>query len=234
MAPMKVHWFQHVPFEGLGAIEQWLLSRGHTLSCTRFYANETPPVNSHGFDWLIVMGGPMNVYEHDAYPWLSAEKNLIREAIAAGRRVLGICLGAQLIADVLGGKVYRNGEREIGWFPVRAVSAGAASSFSFPGETPVFHWHGDTFSLPPGSVWLAESDGCAHQAFAVGKRVIGLQFHLEMTVGDVSAIAQACADELTPGRYVQPADTIISQARQNEPAAVKLLGRLLAVLEQQP
>jgi GMP synthase-like glutamine amidotransferase len=229
---MKVHWFQHVPFEGLGAIEPWMLSRGHTLSCTRFYANEVPPATSHGFDWLIVMGGPMNIYEHDAYPWLLAEKNSIREAIAAGRRVLGICLGAQLIADVLGGKVCRNGEREIGWFPVRAVSAGAASAFSFPGEALVFHWHGDTFSLPPGSVWLAESDGCAHQAFAMGKRVLGLQFHLEMTAGDVGAIARACADELAPGRYVQPADTIILQATQNEPAAVKFLGRLLAVLEQ--
>ena len=110
---MKVHWFQHVPFEGLGAIEEWLLSRGHTLSCTRLYANEAPPVNSHGVDWLIVMGGPMNVYEYRAHPWLRSEKHLIREAITAGKRVLGICLGAQLIADVLGGKVYQNGEREI-------------------------------------------------------------------------------------------------------------------------
>jgi GMP synthase-like glutamine amidotransferase len=229
---MKVHWFQHVPFEGLGAIEEWLLARGHTLSCTRFYADEAPPVNSDGFDWLIVMGGPMNVYQYDVHPWLLSEKQLIREAITAGKRVLGICLGAQLIADVLGGKVYQNGEREIGWFPVRAVSAGVASSFVLPAETSVFHWHGDTFSLPPGSVWLAESDGCAHQAFAVGARVLGLQFHLEMTAASVSGIAQACADELASGRYVQPADIIISQAKQNEPAAAKLRGRLLAVLEQ--
>jgi GMP synthase-like glutamine amidotransferase len=229
---MKVHWFQHVPFEGLGAIEEWLLSRGHALSCTRFYAGEAPPADSGGFDWLIVMGGPMNVYQYEAHPWLSSEKRLIREAIAAGKRVLGICFGAQLIADVLGAKVYQNDEREIGWFPVRAVSTGASSAFAFPGETTVFHWHGDTFSLPPGSVWLAESDGCAHQAFAVGTHVLGLQFHLEMTATGVSGIAQGCADELTPGRYVQPADIIISQAKKNEPAAAKLLGRLLAALEQ--
>jgi GMP synthase-like glutamine amidotransferase len=231
---MKVHWFQHVPFEGLGAIEGWLLARGHALSCTRFYADEAPPVDSAGFDWLIVMGGPMNVYQYDAHPWLLAEKQLIREAIIAGRRVLGICLGAQLIADVLGGKVYENNEREIGWFPVRAVSAGVSSPFAFPEETTVFHWHGDTFSLPPGGVWLAESDGCAHQAFAVGTQVLGLQFHVEMTAAGVSRLTQACADELAPGRYVQPVDMIISQARQNEPAAGKLLGRLLAVLEQGP
>ena len=228
---MKVHWFQHAPFEGLGLIEEWLVARGHTLSCTRFYADEAPPVNSGGFDWLIVMGGPMNVYQYDAHPWLSSEKHLIREAITAGKRVLGICLGAQLIADVLGGKVYRNCEREIGWFPVRAVSAGVSSAFAFPDETPVFHWHGDTFSLPPGSLWLAESDGCAHQAFAVGKHVLGLQFHLEMTATGVSGIAQACAGELTPGRYVQPADLLILQAKLNEPASAKLLGQLLTVLE---
>jgi GMP synthase-like glutamine amidotransferase len=229
---MKVHWFQHVPFEGLGAIEGWLRARGHTLACTRFYAGEPPPVNPDGFDWLIVMGGPMNVYQYEAYPWLSSEKHLIREAITAGKRVLGICLGAQLIADVLGGKVYQNGECEIGWYPVRAVSAGVSSPFAFPRETPVFHWHGDTFSLPPGSAWLAESDGCAHQAFAVGTRVLGLQFHLEMTAAGVSGIAQACAGELTPARYVQSADMIISQAKANEPATAKLLGRLLAGLEQ--
>jgi GMP synthase-like glutamine amidotransferase len=229
---MKVHWFQHISFEGLGAIEGWLLARRHTLSCTRFYAGEAPPVNPDGFDWLVVMGGPMNVYQYEAHPWLSSEKHLIREAITAGKRVLGICLGAQLIADVLGGKVYQNGEREIGWYPVRAVSAEVPSPFAFLGETSVFHWHGDTFSLPPGSVWLAESDGCAHQAFAVGTRVLGLQFHPEMTADDISRIIQGCADELTPGRYIQPADFIISQAKGNEPAAAKLLGRLLAGLEQ--
>jgi GMP synthase-like glutamine amidotransferase len=112
------------------------------------------------------------------------------------------------------------------------VSAGVSSSFAFPEETLVFHWHGDTFSLPPGSVWLAESEGCAHQAFALGKQVLGLQFHLEMTAAGIRRIAQACANELAPGRYVQPADIIISQAKQNEPAAAKLLGQLLTVLEQ--
>jgi len=229
---MKVHWFQHVPFEGLGAIEEWLLAHSHTLSCTRFYADESPPVSADAFDWLIVMGGPMNIYQYRAHPWLRSEKRLIGEAIAAGKRVLGVCLGAQLIADVLGGKVYQNGEREIGWFPVRAVPAGASSLFAFPKETPVFHWHGDTFSLPPGSAWLAESDGCAHQAFAVGTHVLGLQFHLEMTAADVSRIAQSCADELTPGRYVQATDMIISQAKENGPASSKLLGQLLTVLEQ--
>jgi len=127
---MKIHWFQHVPFEGLGALEGWLLARGHALTCTRFHAGDAPPQSPDGFDWLIVMGGPMNVYQYRDHPWLPAEKRMICETIAAGKRVLGICLGAQLIADALGGKVYQNDEREIGWFSIRAgpvcpVGAGA-------------------------------------------------------------------------------------------------------------
>ena len=229
---MKVHWLQHVPFEGLGVIEDWLTTRGHTLACTRLYAGEALPAGPDGFDWLIVMGGPMNINQHRDHPWLLPEKKLIHAAVAAGKRVLGVCLGAQLIADALGGKVFQNAEREIGWLPVRAVAAGADSPFAFPAKTTVLHWHGDTFSLPPGSTWLAESEGCAHQAFAVGPRVLGLQFHLEMTAADLGRIAQACADELTPARYVSTADQLVTGAGTNGPAAAELLGRLLSVLEQ--
>jgi GMP synthase-like glutamine amidotransferase len=227
---MRVHWFQQVPFEGLGAIEGWLRTRGHVLSCTRFHAGEAPPATSEGFDWLIAVGGPMNVYQYRDYPWLRAEKRLLRATVAAGKPVLGLCLGAQLIADALGGKVYQNEEREVGWFPVRAVSDGDASPFRFPAETSVFHWHGDTFSLPPGSTWLAESAGCAHQAFAVGSRVLGLQFHLEMTPVDIGRLTEACGEELKPGRYVQPVGEMIARAKHDEAAA--LLDRLLSVLEQ--
>jgi GMP synthase-like glutamine amidotransferase len=227
---VKIHWFQHVPFEGLGALEGWLRARGHTLSCTRFYAGEAPPATSAGFDWLIVMGGPMNVYQHRDHPWLPVEKRLLGEAIAAGQRVLGICLGAQLIADVLQGKVYQNAEREIGWFPVTAVPGDASSPFQFPAETQVLHWHGDTFSLPPGSTWLARSAGCAHQAFAVGSRVLGLQFHLEMTATEIDRIAAAGGDELADGRYIQSVDQMIAGAKDNG-AAVALLDRLLTALE---
>jgi GMP synthase-like glutamine amidotransferase len=227
---MKIHWFQHVPFEGLGAIEGWLRARGHTLAGTRFHAGEAPPVNADGFDWLIIMGGPMNVYQYRDHPWLRAERDLIARAVAAGKRVLGVCLGAQLIADALGGKVYQNDEREIGWFPVRSVPDGDASPFKFPPEVMVFHWHGDTFSLPPGSRWLAESAGCPHQAFAVGSRVLGLQFHLEMSAADIGRIAEDCGDELTPARYVQAVERILTQAKDNVSALV-LLDRLLSALE---
>ena len=227
---MKIHWFQHVPFEGLGAIEGWLLARGHTLTCTRFYAGETAPAGVDGFDWLIIMGGPMNIYQYRDHPWLRAEKRVIRDAVAAGKRVLGVCLGAQLIADALGGKVYQNDEREIGWFPVTAVPEGKDSPFAFPPETVVFHWHGDTFSLPPGGVWLARSEGCEHQAFAIGAHVLGLQFHLEMTPADVARIARECAGELTPGRFVQSTE-VIELCASRVTATTELLDRVIERME---
>jgi GMP synthase-like glutamine amidotransferase len=229
---MKVHWFQHVEFEGLGLIESWLRARCHELSTTRWWAGEVAGAEAEAAEWLIVMGGPMNIYQHRDHPWLIAEKAAISAAVARGARVLGVCLGAQLIADVLGGKVMQNAEREIGWWPVRAVAEGAASRYVFPPEATVLHWHGDTFTLPPGAVRLAASEGCAQQAFAVGERVLGLQFHLEMGAAAVTAIASACADELTPARrWVQSAETITNGAYEHAQAASKLLAKLLAAME---
>lgn len=231
---MKVHWFQHVPFEGLGLIEPWLRARGHELQATRWWAGETAGAAAAECDWLIVLGGPMNIYQHRDFPWLVAEKAAIAAAVARGARVLGICLGAQLIADVLGGKVLQIAEREIGWWPLRAVDAGAVTGepFAFPPETIVLHWHGDTFTLPPGARRLAESAGCAQQAFAVGARVLGLQFHLEMGAGAVAEIASACRDELSGGgRWVQPTEAITEGAYTHARAANVLLAKLLAAME---
>ncbi len=234
---MKILWFQHVAFEGLGLIEPWLRARGHELEAVRWWAGETAdPGAAAACDWLIVMGGPMNIYQHRDHPWLVAEKAAIGAAIAAGRRVLGICLGAQLVADVLGGKVAQNAEREIGWWPVRATGgaegASGASRYAFPAEETVLHWHGDTFTLPPGATRLAESDGCAQQAFAWGERVLALQFHLEMGADAVAEIAAGCADELAGGgRWVQPAERLVYGARTHGPAAEELLGRMLAAQE---
>ncbi len=228
---MRIHWFQHAPFEGLGAIKSWALERGHTLTCTRFHAGETAPATVDEIDWLIVMGGPMNVYQYRDYPWLRAEKRVIRDAVTANKRVLGVCLGAQLIADALGGKVYQNDEKEIGWFPVTAVPEGMESPFALPDQVVVFHWHGDTFTLPPGGVWLGRSEACEHQAFAVGEHVLGLQFHLEMTPTDVAAITTACADELKPAPHVQEASEILARSITEQAGTTVLLEWLLGVLE---
>ncbi len=208
---MRIHWFQHVPFEGLGSIGRWMEAGGHSLSVTRFYEGDPLP-DVAGIDLLIVMGGPMNIYEEDIYPWLAPEKKFIGRAIEGGGKVLGICLGAQLIADVLGGKVTRNQYKEIGWFPIEMTPDAAESSIfgSLPKRLTALHWHGDTFALPPGAVRTASSEGCLNQAFVYEGRVVGLQFHLESTRESVQDIIDNCGDELVEGKYIQTAEEIMA------------------------
>lgn len=208
---MRIQWFQHVSFEGLGSIEPWLLSRGHTLNCTRLYAGELPP-SPENFDWLIVMGGPMNIDEHHKYPWLVAEKAAIRAALAADKRILGICLGAQLLAQALGGVVTRNAHTEIGWFPVELSAEARQSSLfaGFPERFEAYHWHGDSFSLPPGTVPIARSEACAQQAYAYGPCTVGLQFHLETTTDSAAALIENARDELIDAPYIQSAEAMLA------------------------
>jgi GMP synthase-like glutamine amidotransferase len=178
---MRAHVFQHVAFEGRGSIERWLEEQRASVGHTRFYESATlPAVND--IDLLIVMGGPMSANDERTLPWLAGEKRFIRQAIDSGKAVVGICLGAQLIASALGARVYPGKEKEVGWFPVSAVPAGdARARFAFPAEALVFHWHGETFDLPAGAIHLARSLACENQAFQIGDRVVGLQFHLETT-----------------------------------------------------
>lgn len=206
---MRIHALQHVAFEGLAQIEAWARTKGHPVTTTRFHEDGTLPEQAD-FDWLVIMGGPMNIYEEDPYPWLVREKRFVREAVDVGKTVLGICLGAQLLADVLGGKVFRNPVKEIGWHPVEITESGAESGlFGFlPKRLTAFHWHGDTFHLPPGAVRTATSVGCPNQAFLFGDRVVGLQFHLESTPESIEAILANCADELVKGPYIQDAAAI--------------------------
>lgn len=209
---MRIQWFQHVPFEGLGSISDWAVTRGHQLAVTRFWADDRLP-SLDDFELAIVMGGPMNIYEHERFPWLAPEKVWLRSAVETGRPVLGICLGAQLLADVLGGVVRRNREREIGWFPVRQTpEAGSCRAFAgLPAEFDAFHWHGDTFDLPPGAVALAQSDACVGQAFSWRERVVGLQFHLETTPDSAAALVEHGREDLAPGRFVQSERDILAR-----------------------
>jgi GMP synthase-like glutamine amidotransferase len=208
---MRISVLQHVPFEGPARIAHWARSRGHELHISHLYAGDALP-HPDAFDRLVVMGGPMGVGDEADHSWLHPEKGCIADAIAAGRSVVGICLGAQLIAEVLGARVYRNPVKEIGWMPVFLTAAGQAEALTatLPPELTVFHWHGDTFDLPPGAVHLAESDGCIHQAFLHDGRVLGLQFHLESTPESVDALCTHCADEIVPDAYVQDAGTMRS------------------------
>ncbi|MGB1409093.1 type 1 glutamine amidotransferase, partial [Alloalcanivorax venustensis] len=174
---MRVHYLSHVPFEKLGTMETWLEQRGARLSATRFYQGEPLP-EPEQLDTLIVMGGPMGADDEARYPWMAAEKRFIEQCIAADKKVLGVCLGAQLIARVLGAPVTANPEPEIGWFPVQSTDAGRHDPIGalFDDGAPVLHWHGDTFAIPDGAVHLARSWGCENQAFRFGDRVLALQF----------------------------------------------------------
>lgn len=209
---MKLHYIQHVQFEGPANVLGWAEKLGWQISATHLYRQEKLP-DPGEIDWLVVMGGPMNIYEEKEYPWLAAEKRFIGEAIEKNKTVLGICLGAQLIADVLGGRVVRNRYKEIGWFPVSLRPEGTQSVpfRGFPNQFPALHWHGDTFSQPPGTVMLAESQACPAQAFSFnGGRVVALQFHLESSVESVRALIENCSDELVAGEYIQSAEAILS------------------------
>jgi GMP synthase-like glutamine amidotransferase len=225
---MKVHVLEHVPFEGLGSIEAWLAERKATICRTRFYRGENIS-EREAPDFLIAMGGPMSVNNEEEYPWLRQEKAFLRAAIGRGIPVLGICLGAQLVANALGGRVYPNAVREIGWFPVEAVPDGG-DGFRFPNRMKVFHWHGETFDLPPGAVRLARSAGCENQAFQIGRNAIGLQFHLETTTESAENLIQNCPDELVPSTYVQTEAELRAAPAETYAAINRLMAKVLAYL----
>jgi GMP synthase-like glutamine amidotransferase len=208
---MNVHYFQHVEFEDLGSIGTWMKATSVRLSATKFYKDISVP-KIHEIDWLIVLGGPMSVNDEHAYPWLHTEKKFIAEAIENGKIVLGICLGAQLIAHALGANVFPNRNREIGWFPIERTAQGERAGLNrlIPSSLEVFHWHGDTFDLPAHAVHLARTEGCENQAFCIGERVLGLQFHLEATPFTVKSLTEQCKNDLTPGRYVQSGEEMLS------------------------
>lgn len=208
---MRLHYLQHVAFENPGTILDWAGKNNHAVTCTMLYNGEELPVGQE-FDWLVVMGGPMNIYEEAEYPWLADEKRFIKNAIESGKVVLGLCLGAQLIADALGGEVTRNPDTEIGWFPVKLTEdAKDLEVFrDFPDEITVFEWHGDTFALPEETVWLAGNKACKNQAFSYKDRVFGFQFHLENTLEIINALIENCADEMVSGDYIQSPMEILS------------------------
>lgn len=228
---MRAHYLQHVPFEGLGSIEAWLKNAGYASTGTHLYAGgELPEVAD--IDLLVIMGGPMSVNDEKDYSWLNGEKEFIRRVIEAGKPTLGICLGAQLIADALGGRVFPNACKEIGWFPIRASESANnhPGVFRFPEEIKVFHWHGETFSLPPGAVGLAESEGCRNQAFQLDKHVIGLQFHLETTPASARAILDNCRHELAEGAFIQQEKEILSAPPERYAWINRLMGEILDYL----
>lgn len=223
---MRVHCLQHADVVGPGPVAAFVEQGGHSFACSRLYADEPLPA-SDDFEMLIVLGGPMNIYEHERHPWLVPEKALIGQAVADGRRVLGLCLGAQLIADVLGGPVTRSAEYEIGWHEIEINDAGRRSRF-FEGFAPritPFLWHGDTFAIPPGAVNLMSSAACENQAFAYGETVAGVQFHPETTPDYVQGWIDHGMPPSAP--YVQSPDQIFARPERFADNT-RLLEQLLA------
>lgn len=228
---MRIAWLQHVPFEGLGVIGEWASERDHALERValfeRGFAHPAP------FDMLVVMGGPMSVGDELEHPWLAEEKAFIRRAVADGRFVLGVCLGAQLLAAALDAEVTRNAEREIGWFDVDLTTEGRVSNVLgvLPERLEAFHWHGDTFGIPVGAVRTASSEACANQAFELdGGRVTGVQFHLEVTPDGVRDLVSACGSDLDGGPYVQSEDAVLGSSSQFDAAGARMRALLDAMV----
>jgi GMP synthase-like glutamine amidotransferase len=213
---VRVLAFRHVPFEGLGLIESVLEARGIRFDiCDLFRPGAVMP-DANAYDGLIFMGGPMSVNDEPAF--LLEEMRLIERSSARGTPVLGVCLGSQMIAKALGGRVYRNAEKEIGWFDIHLTDEGRRDPVLGqlgPVER-VFHWHGDTFDLPEQAVWLASSQRTARQAFRIGRAIYGMQFHLEVTpemIVDWSGENENCGDV---GELSAPLDPRLNYARCRE------------------
>ncbi len=220
---MRIHSLEHAAGEGAGKIADWARAQGHAFAATRLDLEEPLP-EIEAVDLLVIMGGGMNIYQHRDYPWLVREKRFIAKAIAREKAMLGVCLGAQLIADVLGAKISQNPVKEIGWFPVRFLDRSAPLD-GFPESCTVFHWHGDTFEIPSRARRVAESDGCPNQGFVYGARIVGLQFHIEVT--REAAASFACgSSELVPARYVQSHEELLAAPddfARTDPALDRLL-----------
>lgn len=227
---MKIQVFQHVPFEGPATIAPFLEASGeHQIEIVHLYRGEPPGGSSA--DLLVVMGGPMGVYDEADYPWLVDEKRAIAGHLDAGKKVLGICLGAQLLASVMGAKVRAMGYREIGWHPVQMESAymDEWNAGLFPQRFEPLHWHGDTFDIPAGASRIGSSDACDNQGFVCGDQVVALQFHLEFDARSVRRLAKAVPGELEPSTYVQSEAEMLSDNQrfvQVNSLMQKLLGRL--------
>jgi GMP synthase (glutamine-hydrolysing) len=208
---------QHVACETLGTIEDALARVGLSHRYVRIHQGEPVPADIGDAAALVVMGGPMSVYEHDRLAHLKAEMRLVESAVEIGRPVLGVCLGSQLLAHVLSAKVYPGARKEIGWHDVALTPAAEIDPVwsAAPKQFPAFHWHGDIFDLPHTAVALASSDLTACQAFRYGKNVYGILFHMEVTQPQVSTMTEVFADEVR--QVGTTADQILADTSRNLP-----------------
>ena len=223
---METYIFQHVAFEGPGAILPYLESKGYHVHLVKLYAGDPVP-SSLDVDFAVLMGGPMSALEEDKYPFMVEEKQLCRELFAADKPVLGVCLGAQIMANAFFAPIRQNPEKEIGFYPVTFENGFTVNAF---------HWHGETFDIPEYAESIAYSEACRNQGFKMG-RSLGLQFHLETTAESLNSLLENCAEELeaalsAKAKYVQAKAHILETAKTALPelnaAMTELLDAMLA------
>jgi len=222
----RFHYIQHVPFEGPGVILPWALKQGFRITATHVWKEEKYPSLS-SFDWLLILGGPMSIHDEKEFPWLIKEKELIKKAAESGKKVIGICLGAQLIASALGAEVSLNRVREVGWYPLAETAKGKASPFKgiLDGLT-AFHWHGETFTIPDKAVHLCKSEGCINQGFSIGNNILALQFHLETDDIILRGMVKELEQEKMSGGFVMDPPVIMEHRNylhRNQEAMIRLL-----------
>jgi GMP synthase (glutamine-hydrolysing) len=226
--------FQHIDCEGPGSLLDVLKNKNVKLQIMKPFKGD--PVPEHPGDGLIVLGGPMGVYEEKKFPWMTEELNAIRKCLNSSLPVLGICLGSQMLAHAAGGQVFRGALPEVGWYPIELTTDGHQDPLllGLPTEFEAFHWHGDTFTLPPGARRLAGSRYYPNQVFKAGNNAYGFQCHLEVTEKMVKSWASIYAKELTPqggpNRPERIEDHLAENARALRAIGEKVFTRFAALL----
>jgi GMP synthase-like glutamine amidotransferase len=213
---MKFTIFQHVPYESPGHILEWIKKNGHSIGFVNFYDHPALP-EIKNTDALIVMGGPMNIHDDEEYSFLADERNFLKQFILSGKKVLGICLGAQMVADAMGAKVMKNEHREIGWFQVNVQQENLPINFQdiFPNAFATFHWHGDTFDLPDNVNGFVHSEATQNQGF-IHHNLAAFQFHPEMTLAGIKELVQHNAEVFKHSNlFIQSKEEILKAAKIN-------------------